>query len=66
MSYATAMKSFKENCEHLDPEEDPIKWNLNNGLYQLATQMNSDSHNVDLELRSMKYTLDQIRNQIKH
>ena len=66
MSYPNAMKCFKENYEHIDPKKDPITWNLNNGLYHLATQMNSDSHNVDLELRSMKYTLDQIRNQIKH
>jgi hypothetical protein len=42
MSYITAKKCFKENCQMTNPRQDPVTWNLNNGLLNLASGLQHD------------------------
>ena len=42
--YEGAAKCFEENVKLLNPQNDPIAWNLNNGLLQLAVGLRSDLH----------------------
>jgi hypothetical protein len=54
LSYEAALKVFKENRDKLSPESDPAMWNLNNGLYHLATALREDIHKIQQTLASLK------------
>lgn len=36
MSLNQAKKCFQENCNLVDPRQDPVGWNMNNGLQNLV------------------------------
>jgi hypothetical protein len=53
MSYEGAQICFKRNCELVSPDEDPLVWNLNNGLYQLAAALERDLAQIKQELQGL-------------
>jgi hypothetical protein len=55
MSLQTAKRCFQENCQLINPSSDPVAWNLNNGLANLADA-----------LQQMENRLSQIEQSIRH
>ena len=58
MSYVSAKKCFKENCQIIPPKRDPATWNLNSGLYHLASGLQHD-------LAALQHTLNAILTLLK-
>jgi hypothetical protein len=53
MYYTTAKRLFKANRDSVDPQSEPLAWNLNEALYQLAVAQ-------EAELKQIRDTLTQI------
>ena len=58
MTYYGAKKCFQENVDLCDPNADPIMWNLNNGLLQLASALSHDLEEIKTELKRVKRALN--------
>ena len=58
MSFETASDLFKRNCELIDPTDDPIVWNLNNGLYHLTVTLERDLAQIKRELQRVSTALN--------
>ena len=58
MSYEGAQTCFKRNCDLVFPDQDPLVWNLNNGLYQLTAALERDLAEIKQELRRLAATMN--------
>ena len=47
----TAKDCFEENCALIDQTQDPVGWNLNNGLFNLANAIAG----LENDLRSLSH-----------
>ena len=48
MSIHKAVEAFKENAEHIiNPDDEPFRWNLNNGLWNLCDAVASIERRLD-------------------
>ena len=53
MSYRKAETSFEDNTGRIDPSEDPVMFNINNGLKNLAKAIRSDMEEIKNLLRAV-------------
>jgi hypothetical protein len=44
MYFADAKKAFQENLQMIDPQRDPVGYNLNSGLLRLVSGMEAEFH----------------------
>ncbi len=54
----SAQNCFEENCKLLDVTENPVEWNLNNGLFYLALAITAIEKDIDA-LSLMEVNLEQ-------
>lgn len=60
----TAKQYFEDNIIRINPSQDPIGWNLNHGLVELAKtqqQQMSKLEELQRELRQLAQAVQQIR-----
>ncbi len=60
---ATAQKCFEENCKLIDAAQNPVEWNLNNGLFHLALAITGIENDLDA-LSLMEVNLEQAINRL--
>lgn len=53
MSYRKAETCFEDNTGRIDPSEDPVMFNINNGLKNLAKAIRSDMEEIKNLLRAV-------------
>ena len=53
MSYYDAEKCFEDNTGRIDPSEDPVMYNINNGLNNLAKATRRDMEEIKNLLRAI-------------
>ena len=61
MSYDGALRCFQENQRFLDPETDPVAWNLSKGLERLALQLQKDLVSIRRKLDTLDGALAHLR-----
>ena len=59
----SAQNSFEENLKLLDATQNPVEWNLNNGLYHLALAITGIENDLDT-LSLMEVNLGQAINRL--
>ena len=59
----SAQNSFEENLKLLDATQNPVEWNLNNGLYHLALAITGIENDLDA-LSLMEVNLGQAINRL--
>jgi hypothetical protein len=66
MNYQDARNCFIENCRLIgpDPMKDPLNWNLNNGLQQLAQALMNDLHAIQSSISGLEHKLHHLENRI--
>jgi hypothetical protein len=63
MSYQSARKNFAENIQLIGPQpmDDPLNWNLNNGLINLTNAIQQDLAEMNQRLKQVSAFLAQRR-----
>lgn len=64
MSFYKAKQAFEENTtQFISPQEEPVAYNLNVGLYQLAQALESEISRLHAEIAHVSQQVGQIQRQ---
>jgi hypothetical protein len=61
MTYDLARKALAENLQLIQPTQNPVMWNLSQGLLQLTEALEQDIRTIKRKLADMESTMNSIR-----
>lgn len=61
MSYNEAQEMFDENVTLINPTEEPLLYNISNGLAVLTIAIRNDMNDIKNKLQQMEYKLNNIQ-----
>ena len=61
MSFYKAKQAFNENTALIPPQEDPVTYNLNVGLYQMAEALEFEISRLHAEINHVSQQVEQLQ-----